>query len=646
MSSAPSATGATSQSLGSGLLERKLDDWALLIRADVEPGQFFREWLALAVHTARADVAAVWLKGNEQQWTRLALSIANADGQPEREGIESPPDAIVKCLSADDPQVSRLKLDGATVTQGTCRIRQGGQPVGVLEAQWPTDLFQSSQSALMPFLGASGELTGDFLVQHELRHLRREHAQWRQWEQFVASAQAQPTLIALAQQIVHDGRGLTGSERLNVLRSRGGHWQVVAVSGVDSIDPRSSSVQAFENLARTLANTRSDGVVNERLPAAEERVRQATGATALQAFPLLASDGVAVGALICERFDQPGDTAAWQQRCRSLQHFATAPWVALTEAEQGFWSRWWRKSTRRWGRHSVSTLAGLIRAGGLAAVLTLTPALLQITAEGTLLPAVRRDVFAGTSGIVSAVLVDHGSPVSHGQTLMELRDPEADLEATRIAGELATVQARLSVVQAARVSAITSATDGAAQSQQLAGEEAELKQRQESLVALQTLLEQERLATRVTSPIAGEVLTWDASALLSGRPVERGQVLLTVGDVAGPWIVEAHVRERDLPELSRAQSASDSELTVEFTPSATMSRTYKGRLIEVARVSDVNERGDTTVRVTIAFDRDPTDKLRPGATVLPKIHCGEQSLGYVWFREVFHAVRRQWWLWW
>lgn len=645
MSTASPATSTNHNGFASGLLERKLDDWALLIRGDVEPGKFLRDWLSLTVHTARADAAAIWLKTNEQRWTRLGLSIADAAGPLPAESIESPPEAIAACLVADGPQVSRLKQDGVMMAQGVCRIRQGGQPVGILEAQWPAELFQSAQQTFVPFLGASAELAGDFLVQHELRHLRREHAQWKQWEQFLKTAQQQPTVIALAQHIAHDGRGLTGSDRISLVQHRSSGWRVIAVSGVDAIDPRSTSVQAFEDLARTAARRGDDGDSQQQLIAAYARVRKATDAATVQAHAFTTPRGDAVGVVICERFEATTDEAGWEQRCRTLKQFANPAWVAAFEAEQEVWTRWWRRAVRHGGRNATVLALGSAAAGVLSATLTLVSAPLQITAEGTLLPAQRRDVFAGTSGIVAAVLVDHGDVVAAGQTLIELRDSEADLEDTRVAGELATVQARLSVVQAARVSAITSASEGAAPSQQLAGEEAELKQRLASLVAMQTLLELERLATRVTSPIDGEVLTWDASALLSGRPVERGQVLLTVGNVAGPWIIEAHVRERDIPELWRGQSAVP-ELPVEFTPSATLSRTYRGKVTEIARVSDVNERGETTVRVTIAFERDAQDVLRPGATVLPKIDCGTHSLGYVWFREIIHAIKRQWWLWW
>ena len=63
-----------------GLLERKLDEWALSISQDVDAGVFLRAWLTLTVHSARADVAEIWLQIQDQRWTRLQLSIDDARG--------------------------------------------------------------------------------------------------------------------------------------------------------------------------------------------------------------------------------------------------------------------------------------------------------------------------------------------------------------------------------------------------------------------------------------------------------------------------------------------------------------------------------------------------------------------------------------
>ena len=47
------------------------------------------------------------------------------------------------------------------------------------------------------------------------------------------------------------------------------------------------------------------------------------------------------------------------------------------------------------------------------------------------------------------------------------------------------------------------------------------------------------------------------------------------------------------------------------------------------------------VLVTVRINRDQIPQLRPGATVLPKIHCGRKPIGYVWFHDLWDALRTQ-----
>jgi hypothetical protein len=141
------------------------------------------------------------------------------------------------------------------------------------------------------------------------------------------------------------------------------------------------------------------------------------------------------------------------------------------------------------------------------------------------------------------------------------------------------------------------------------------------------------------------VLTWDLESRLTGRPVERGQVLLTVGDMAGDWVVEARIRERDIGPVWAAAKRTSEPLPVEFVSTIDHRTVRHGVVREIARTTEIDDRGDSTLRVTIAFDRNQPGPLRPGATVLPRIHCGTTSLGYVWFHQLINAIRRQWWLW-
>lgn len=642
--------GTTSSLAGfpAGLLERKLDELALMLQNDVEPGAFLRQWLTITVHTARADSAEFWLRSAADRWTNLTLSVESASGKAATTVAEQPPEFLTSAWESSEPQVTRLRTPAGSVARVVCRIRQGGQSVGILLATWEADLFQQAQPTLLPYIAASAELTGDFLVQQELRQLRREHSQSLQWDRFLATANACTTTQHLADHITHDGRVLLGTDRVSVVSITTGRYRVLSVSGVDVLDSRSSTVRGLEQLARTCRNTEvAFWHAGDEVPAPwKNLLTDLSSAQGVAVIPLGSSRGELSAIVIAEHFEPFKDRAGWEQRCHWLQHVATAPWLALSESELSLRSRLWREGHRRWWPQSG--LTGLVTAALVAGVIALAvvPMELHISALGEVLPAHRRDVFAQTSGVISEVLVHHGDTVTAGQLLLVIRDPAAELESTRVTGELATIQARLGVLQSARISALTNGGDAATQAQQLAAEEAELQQRLQSLTLQQSLLEAQRLANQVTSPLDGQVLTWDPATTLQGRPIERGQVLLTIGDVAGPWIIEAQVRERDLHEIRTAQQRQQAALEVTVSSVTESGQLFPGTVREVAQVTEVDERGDKTVRVIIDLTDTPPDNLRPGASVLPKIRCGSHAVGYVWLRDLWHTVQRQWWLWW
>ena len=94
------------------------------------------------------------------------------------------------------------------------------------------------------------------------------------------------------------------------------------------------------------------------------------------------------------------------------------------------------------------------------AALLCIPADFTITARGELEPAGRREVFASVDGLVDEIRVEHGSQVKQGETLVVLRRPQLEFEASRVAGELLTSRSGLAAVQAARLA--TNANDAAA----------------------------------------------------------------------------------------------------------------------------------------------------------------------------------------
>jgi biotin carboxyl carrier protein len=629
-----STAGADPQRVSRAALERGLDELGALVRTDVEPPQFFAAVLKLAVHTARADEAALWLRTGQSAWTVVSLSVTNPEGLPTQSTTTELPAFVSEALAGHEPQLQRATVEGSPLQRLTTPVRQAGQATGALVLLFDGSALPSAPTTLVPFAAAVSEIAGDYLVQHELRGLRRERNERAQRDQWLESIARAPRIAAAADLVVHDGRTLCRVDRLTLIDLRHGRARALAVSGVDQLDPRSSTVQALERLATVVTTS---GLVwpNADLEAVVQRAWQelqtTAGTKAAAAYPLSSPTGVLQAVLIGERFEtDQTDFTTLQQVTVSL-----APlWRAVIAQTHTGWPRRFTQVASRavW----VTVALGLI-----AAALILIPVEQTVTVEGQLVPRDRRDIFATANGRVEAVHVTHGDRVSAEKLLVELRDPALELETTRVSGELATIRARLGSIKATRLSLPAGAAETAVRSQQLAAEEEDLRQQQTAAERQLTLLTEEQASWKLTSPLDGQVLTWDVEGLLEGRPVERGQILLTVADPRGPWVIEARLRERDLQHLG----ATGGEAVTCPAPGTTRSL-LQGRVERVADVVDVNDRGESTLRVTITIDAGTTITARPGATVWPKIRCGRRALGAVWLGDLIDAVRRQVWRWW
>jgi multidrug efflux pump subunit AcrA (membrane-fusion protein) len=283
----------------------------------------------------------------------------------------------------------------------------------------------------------------------------------------------------------------------------------------------------------------------------------------------------------------------------------------------------------------------------VAAVASLVwvPADFNIDAHGALQPVVRRDVFAPRSGLVEEVLVTHGADVAVGQPLVRLHDPLLDLELKRVDGELETAQRQIDAVRATRTNRqVRDASP--ADAYRLSAEERELGQRLTNLRRELELLNREREQLVVTSPIAGRVLTWDLSNRLIARPVERGEVLVTVADLAQEWQLELTVPDDRIGHVLAAQETLGPQLTVRFRLSSDDQEQHTGHIAEISRMADVLDEDGTAapvVNVKVALNEQELSggalgELRPGVSARAQIACGRKPIGYVWLHDVWDAA--------
>jgi len=232
--------------------------------------------------------------------------------------------------------------------------------------------------------------------------------------------------------------------------------------------------------------------------------------------------------------------------------------------------------------------------------------------------------------------------VAAGKVLLHVRNVELDFELQRISGELNTAKAKLDTVETERKSA---PRETAEQRRRLALLTAEQKQLEESISGLEQqyeILERRKGELEVRSPIDGEVLTWNLNQLLEDRPVSRGQILMTVADREGPWVLELRVPDDRIAHVLAAQKEIGEDRDVSFVLATDPGLKLKGKIERVGMRTEVAESEDVFVLVTVSVDREQIPEPVPGATVSAKIDCGRRPIGYVRLHDLIEAV--QYWI--
>jgi hypothetical protein len=137
------------------------------------------------------------------------------------------------------------------------------------------------------------------------------------------------------------------------------------------------------------------------------------------------------------------------------------------------------------------------------------------------------------------------------------------------------------------------------------------------------------------------VETWDIEQLLSGRPVRRGQQLLTVADTSGPWMLEVQIPDARTGDVLDARRLRPEPLRVEFSLATDPGRRHFGTLDSQAMSTETREANTgPALLARVTLDRKTLSELHGGARVTARIHCGQRPLGYVWFIDAWRAIQR------
>jgi len=297
----------------------------------------------------------------------------------------------------------------------------------------------------------------------------------------------------------------------------------------------------------------------------------------------------------------------------------------------------------------------MLVAGALAALvaaLAIVPTDFEVAARGKLQPALRREIFAQIDGVVTNVPVRHGQEVAAGAVLAELSNTNLELDLAALIGRQTTTQEQIAAHQRALLDNSTAAGVRLSpiEESRLSAELSQLRQEAENIERELALFAEKQKQLVVTAAEAGQVVTWKVEDLLQGRPVIRGQSLMTLANPAGPWELELYVPERRLKHMQQALAdAADitpatepdvrQPMDVVFTLSSHPGSQFRGRVVEIEQTAEVRGDEGNTVLVRVAIDKEALPPLHDQTTVTAKLYCGRTSVGYAWFCDLIETVQ-------
>jgi multidrug efflux pump subunit AcrA (membrane-fusion protein) len=663
-------------------IRQLVNEVAQLAASEATPAEFYEGFLSRVLSAMAAVGGAIWLKQNGEA-LQLAFhanlpstGLSEAKSLPGHRGLlarvaESkqalvvPPHAGAGSRETQDNPTQHLLVLAPLLLEGETQAivevfqRPGGGP--------------TTQRGYLRFLVQMAELAGDFLKTQHLKQLRDRQQLWQQLEQFVLAVHRSLELSPTAYAIVNEGRRIAGCERVSLVQWTHGRCEVLAISGLDSLDRRAKQVKLLAELSRAVLMTHEplwhahgSGEVPPQIEAPLQAYLDQSHARLLGVIPLAVapagrsgadsngqkSKQPILGALIVEQLSDDRAASDLASRVELIAQHSASALAAVRSHQSIFLLPLWKAIGSLGVVASLRTLpktaAVLTLLVGIAAALFFVPADFDVAARGKLQPAERREVFSQISGVVDQLAVRHGDFVQAGQPLLQLASHDLEEQLTTLLGEQSTIGEQIAATQRALLDNRSGQGTrlNAADENRLSAELLELKQRQSNLERELALFRQKQQQLKVVAPAAGQVVTWKVEQQLLHRPVERGQALLSLADPAGPWELELYVPERRLKHLAAARQLKSSEtarepLEVTFTLASHPGQTFRGQVVEIEQTAQVRGDEGNTILVRVQVDKAQLPELHDQVTVTGKLYCGRRSLGFVWFCDLLETVQSQ-----
>jgi hypothetical protein len=674
-------------------INRLRDEVARLSESDIEPGNYYGEFLMRVLTALAAPAGAVWLRtsqGNLQLQYQIQMQIVGLERSEEgrqshdellRQGVQQAKPVYLA------PHSSGPKSDGAGASAGNptdyllllVPIVLNNQVTGLVEVWQAPDRHPSAIQGFMQFLTHMAELAARYMRHRLLGEMTGQQQLWTQLELFSRQVHASLNPIEVAYVVANEGRRLIDCDRVSVGIRQGKRTRIEAISGADVVEKRSNLVQRMRVLVDSVIRWGEKlvftGVKDDSLPpdvyAALDAYLEESASKLLVVMPLKDtreedSKKPVRSALVMECFEP---SEAQEQLIARMEivgkHSAPAVYNAVEHRRIPFRFVWMPLAAIQegLGGKTRAIIAGII--AGLALLIALcviVPYPLKMDANGNFLPQTRRWVFSPAPAHVVQFEVEPGETVQENHNLILMYDLSLHKDLVRLNKEIDASQLQLANLLQQRNTATKDSIDI---DKELSTQKATLhaKTRERDALIWRTNSDPSRPGYFwVRSPEfprsmeqgneapQWKILNQDFRESLTDREVKPSDPLLRVGHTEGHWEIELKIPQKHIGQVLAAFGNDENkELDVDILLRSEPTKVYKGKLARnkiagEANVSrDDNNETDPVVLAWVRIDGDdipkekqiPADRRVTGTEVHSKIRCGNHALGYSLFYGVW-----------
>ncbi|MDX1929042.1 MAG: hypothetical protein SFV81_21120 [Pirellulaceae bacterium] len=668
---------------------------AKLAHSAVEPAAFYRGFLPRLVTAMGAEGAAVW-----QTYESLTKH-GELDARTIDDRVEGHPDSNGKlrllahqCLadelmttesitnSQQDRREAQPNVKHVVPTESHQRILEcviaEGAPILVppqtvnIDADRPTnplehslivipvriedeveyvlEVVQSSsggpaaQRGYLRFVAQMADLMADFLRRQSLREHAARTLRLQQFEYWLTSI-AQAGNPARQLRLAADGSAeLLNSSQVIILRS-GRRPKVLVASGLDSFDPRSETIMAAQSAERFL---REQPESSERCldlckwKSGTERLTSVSNLYELLVSERLVrvrlaeqSDLVAILALNEDAAPSPSEMERVASALFGLvdQHPAQANWIL----------KWWpfrtaSRSTVQPKRVAWQRWAIRVACVGIAVAIAFLPVPQRITTTAVLSPKSKNCYYAPIDATVTEISIGENEPVLKGRTLLQLESVALNQSLNRLTDEQTSNQVRQEYLEFAMSAANASVkADRDLEVRRIGAELEQVKGKVAANEREQAFIRAEIAKLKIVALEDGELTSWDISNRLLGRPVARGELLLSTCEPTTDWELQVSIPEHRVGLVGDAfQQYAGQTVPMRFSLTSHPNLLIDGQLTWMADQATRNAGGANVVLSKAAIvGKLPLKK--EGAIAHVTIDCGRVPAIWLVIRDAYWA---------